>query len=781
MKNYILFLFILFTGHAFATPGIHEALKNPSAITVLKFSGEKDEASLFMKNASRFTALTQVQLTGISDSLLAEQDIAAIAACPSVTKISFDKCGFAHLSYAIKMLVSVKEVEISGCPKLNVDDAFTCLSGMPSLKSISYSTAQLTRIPKTFQLVRGLDRISISNTDLALADGYALNTQGANSLFTSEKLQLGFGTSVLLLEYSCYDKKSAKEHISIMRDMLQGVACLNGEMILPQKPAAFTRQHPFVKPPFVGLDVRKNTYSTSAVSGGKIEYPSGTQIFIPDHAFVDANGNEVKGEVTIDYREFRNPVDILVSGITMVYDTGGQKTNFESAGMFELNASVNGKEVFLAPGKKVNMNFAVVDTASSYNFYRLDEKNGWEYLGKPGDAVKAESKNAINDMGAVEMYNKQLSYRRVDRNMYDSISFADRYADTNYIHMHKKVSSVFVRKVKPKRYSTISFTKTYGGKDFTVVEISFSRHQHPELSAFSRTQWMINKKMSAAQVRKLYGPKRGLHDIRLEYDGDAGFTIELKDLHGFEQLAVTPVSIVNGKPVAYKARECKWRYKSYSKQLKGRGKRLASEIKRDEKHYLQAKAKVPKDDSMAVWQAVRNYMTPTEQQLSFVEWKQFVRGKLTTLKNEVNALASNTADMLRSLTLDGFGVYNCDQIQRLENPVQIFAACMNESGNKQALSTIYIIDNHTNGVLTYSGGYDMKKTTYGIEIAFSPQYQTSMLAVGADGQMYIAGPAEFTRGSFESGRDHTFNVVTAGEGQTIGQLREMLMPQPENK
>ena len=51
MKKYILPLFVLFAVNAFATPGIHEALKNPSGVTVLKFTGEKDEAMLVINVA----------------------------------------------------------------------------------------------------------------------------------------------------------------------------------------------------------------------------------------------------------------------------------------------------------------------------------------------------------------------------------------------------------------------------------------------------------------------------------------------------------------------------------------------------------------------------------------------------------------------------------------------------------------------------------------------------------------------------------------------------------
>ncbi|HET6991811.1 MAG TPA: hypothetical protein VFJ43_10825, partial [Bacteroidia bacterium] len=379
MKTIFLFISCLLVGSVFGTPGIQEALKNPASVTVLQFNGSANEARLFTRNVSKFTALQQIIISGISDSIQAEQDLIAVASCSNVKKLSIANCGFSHLSGALKMLVSVNDLEISGCRNLEIASAFSSVSEMPSLKTISYSTDKLVRIPRSFIRMRNLEKISIHNNDLSLADGYALNNSTRASLTAKESLQLGFGGASLILEYTCFDKVSAKEHIGIMRDMLQGAGGMNDEMILPQKATAFTRENPLIKTPIPGLDVFKNVYSTNASTGGLIEYPSGTKILIPGNAFVDADGNEVKGNVTIDYREFRDPVDILVSGIPMVYDSAGQRGDFQSAGMFELNASVEGKEVFLAPGKKVDLEFAVVDTASTYNFYRLDPTAGWVY------------------------------------------------------------------------------------------------------------------------------------------------------------------------------------------------------------------------------------------------------------------------------------------------------------------------------------------------------------------------------------------------------------------
>jgi hypothetical protein len=779
MKYFFLFLFPFFAGQTFAAPGIREALKNPSAVTVLKFSGEKEEAALFVKNASRFTALTQVLLAGIFDSILAEHDIAAIAACPSVTKVSFDKCGFAHLSYAIKMLVSVKEVEISNCPKLNIDGTFSCLAGMPSLKSISYSTSQLVRIPKSFQLIRGLDRISISNTDLSLADGYALNTQGAKTLFVNETLQLGFGTSMLLLEYSCYDKKSAKEHISIMRDMLQGVACLNGEMILPHRTAAFTKQHPLVKPPIAGLDIQKNVYTTDATTGGAIEYPSGTRIFIPDHAFVDKDGNTIDGNVAIDYREFRDQVDILVSGIPMTYDSAGQKGNFESAGMFEINASVDGQEVFLAPGKKLDLEFAVVDTTADYNFYHLDEEKGWiyqEHLGKTDNPVAVEEEDT-DYLPAFAFHRRTLVDLRRMPKLMDTTSLDARYADITYGYMEKNKKYAAAAAKDFFFASHWSLKKIVSKKAYCCFKINrrYRNGNNPEMSAFSNVIWKTTDNVRTKELKRLFRKKNGINDIRIYFDG-SGFQLEFKTYNGFRTIAAVPVRVINNKTVEYTAAMNRSRYKLYSRMLDQRKRRLTKDIKNNKNNVARWKRKLSAD-SVRHWKKLRPVMSQHQKNMSYAEWVAFA-GKQKFNSSAMNPMYSLSAagreynsQAYQKLSTFRFGIFNCDHTLPLPEPQEIFALCNVNGVKSKGTSTIYLLDQRRNMTITYNAMDESSP----VPIAFGKTHSYALVAISWDGLVSVGDADAFrTRRPID---DHTcvFETTSVSDQPLSAQDLRMLL------
>lgn len=791
MKNILLLLSCLFAGSAFGTPNIHEALKNPSTVTVLQLNGTINESNLLLKNAKRFSSLEKIIITGISDSILAEQDLIAVAACSHVSKLAFDKCGFAHLSGAIKMLVSVQEVEISNCEKLEINSAFSSLAGMPSLNSISYSTAQLQRMPQSFTRMRAMKKISISNTDLSLADGYALNYSNPTSLFAKEELELGFGENSLILEYSCYDKTSAREHISIMRDMLQGANGMNKEIILPQRPKAFTRENPLVKPPIAGLDVRKNIYTTNATTGGVIEYPSGTKIFIPDHAFVDANGNAVEGNVTIDYREFRDQVDILLSGIPMTYDSAGVKGNFESAGMFELNASVNGQEVFLASGKKVDIEFSVVDTASTYNFYRLDAKKGWEYQNTTG-TVESKVDNSVGtktggstivvSQAARDFVNRTMYNRRKKPALNDTTAFDRIYSDTSYFYMTKNTTATKLSVRKRFKESTKwRMQKVTSGKGEYCFYLT-NRYKstmygdnNPEMSVYRHIIWRLNDSQDKQTLRNLRSIYSGVNDIRVSYQGGSDYSIELKLPNGFMTISASPVYVnYKGERKEISEKRCKQMDKNYNKILKNRKRGYTNAIhhriymiKRwDSRMHL---------DSLKQWNQSKKMMSGTELAMDFPNWVAYAKknGGFNYSTGSFSTEATQQSGAVyQALSVMKFGVYNCDQIQRMKNPVQVFALAYTNGNVPQNAAQMFVVDKNKNQVFSYNGFSGAP-----IQIAFGEKEENKLIVVNEDGSVAFSDVNQFNeRKGTPQGNTRFESIAVSEKPVSTQQLREIIFP-----
>lgn len=137
---------------------------------------------------------------------------------------------------------------------------------------------------------------------------------------------------------------------------------------------------PLVRLPVKEWDMAFSSHTLDAQKGGIISLKSGTIIRIPGSCVVDENNGAVNGKVEYRFREFIDPIDIALSGIPMQYDSAGTSYYFETAGMTELRAFQGGKELKMAAGKKVEITLKN-EVSGAYNLYQLDEENGWKPKG----------------------------------------------------------------------------------------------------------------------------------------------------------------------------------------------------------------------------------------------------------------------------------------------------------------------------------------------------------------------------------------------------------------
>jgi hypothetical protein len=134
-----------------------------------------------------------------------------------------------------------------------------------------------------------------------------------------------------------------------------------------------------------------DTFLVNSEKDTTLVYTSGTQIKIPGGVFVDEKGEAVKGKVNIHYREFHKVSEILLSSIPMRYDSAGKEMYFESAGMFDISATQNSKQVYIRNDRSLEVAMSTLDRSETkYNQYLLDEKTGqWKFMKKDEVAVFA--------------------------------------------------------------------------------------------------------------------------------------------------------------------------------------------------------------------------------------------------------------------------------------------------------------------------------------------------------------------------------------------------------
>lgn len=103
---------------------------------------------------------------------------------------------------------------------------------------------------------------------------------------------------------------------------------------------------------------------------------NGMNVNIPANSLVDANGSPVTGAVNLDITEYYTAADIILGGITMNYNDGNKTYDFESDGMFTINATQKGKELFVQAGKTINIETVRNSKKDGYQFFGL-EKETW--------------------------------------------------------------------------------------------------------------------------------------------------------------------------------------------------------------------------------------------------------------------------------------------------------------------------------------------------------------------------------------------------------------------
>lgn len=222
---------------------------------------------------------------------------------------------------------------------------------------------------------------------------------------------------------------------------------------------------PFVNPPIDALSIPSNSFVVNTEMDSTIVHTTGSIISIPSGAFVDEDGKDVKGKVEIHYREFHDPIDIMLSGIPMNYDSAGITYQLESAGMFEITATQDGKPLTLKPNKSLTVNMiSHTNNATDYNIYNLDTvKQTWEYI----------SENTAKNNTCVS-------------------AFEDRVGD---VSKTKDELKAFVAKEKP-------IQPRKSSPERNNFSIDFSKDEFPELAVFTGLKFEPTDKKYNAELSK---------------------------------------------------------------------------------------------------------------------------------------------------------------------------------------------------------------------------------------------------------------------------------------
>jgi hypothetical protein len=341
-------IFFLFAASAIAQDPAAGSDSLFTKTTFLEISLQ-DQAAVnkFRNEVSSFTELSTLTISGAFDSLAIEQLVQTAARIASLKELRLYNNDLQVLPASLNLLATVQILVLHDNDDLDLQRSAAVLNGMPSLKKLETEIYTIHDVESVLPILSSLSEITLINKDEFISDSEFSSFNGEPAHFRYELPRTG--SQPLGINYISLAGILDNDEAKALSEQFEGKKNYNGSGASYE----FIPKYRNVTPPIEGIDVERSLYVINPSLENTLIYPSGTRLYIPPDAFRTPAGTLPSGNVTISYREFRDPVDCLVSGIPMRYDTAGAVETFESAGMFEINAGDRNGRLELAPEKRI--------------------------------------------------------------------------------------------------------------------------------------------------------------------------------------------------------------------------------------------------------------------------------------------------------------------------------------------------------------------------------------------------------------------------------------------
>ena len=547
---------------------------------------------------------------------------------------------------------------------------------------------------------------------------------------------------------------------------------------------------------------------------------SGTKINIPADALVYEDGTPVQGEVEVRYREFRDFADFIATDIPMLYDHQHQ---FESAGMFEMEASQGDRSVFVKKDAFVDVDFMMTsDTIDNLNFYAY--KNGkWETLG-PLDRTTQQNTFNVNTpcqarynyrMPALKkdtlttflnaMKTGYYLSKEADFEQYYQIGFLGleerfndfRYAGENYLHY--KLDRIDWDRVNAAMPIGFKYNEEYIQVDPLLTEVRLpeglkarfyfrSRKasdglHNDELKVIENRDWMVlskGKHEAGKRAAILKVLASNYMDIRVSYLGDLNFQFVLKGIGTHDTLVAQPVFT----KVERKDKEsvCNMIIANYNRKhdthVKEFDKRMAF-CKENWTYFLAfSKSIMPANElchGVNSWLRFfgKNKGIMTKRYYAYSGLGDNVASIRPLLTKAMQGTAISLDEipslpeeaLAQRLSVNGFGVFNCDAIWRMgEERLMITGDFQDIEGEPIDVKSVNVVDYELNGIVRF----------YSTEFTFNPTRKIALIVRNYFGETYIVHVDEVQKHQYEKGNKTYVLEAEPIVRNTIESIRDAL-------
>ncbi|MBL7930991.1 MAG: hypothetical protein JNL60_03760, partial [Bacteroidia bacterium] len=127
-----------------------------------------------------------------------------------------------------------------------------------------------------------------------------------------------------------FNTQKINEQVKQTTEMIEQMSALR-KLVRTNRPA-------YLRQPLPEISINDTGFVMDSRNTSYFNYNSGSVIKIDGNAFVTSEDEDYSGPVRIFYREFRNSVDIMLSGVPMNSMVNGEEKLFKSGGMYEIYA-----------------------------------------------------------------------------------------------------------------------------------------------------------------------------------------------------------------------------------------------------------------------------------------------------------------------------------------------------------------------------------------------------------------------------------------------------------
>jgi hypothetical protein len=491
---------------------------------------------------------------------------------------------------------------------------------------------------------------------------------------------------------------------------------------------------PLIHPPLKQVNVPYSSYQVNPSQSTELTYTTGSKIRIPKGAFKNEDGSAVTGNVDVRYREFHDPVDFFVSGISMTYDSAGRHFTFESAGMVEIYAYQHGKTLKMDPEKFIEIQMRSDIDGSAYNVYTMDTvaNKGWLYLGKDKivkEKPKQEDLLVQQKQGQVQLDNFKKEQDQL---------ISQEQARAGQVQGELKQVQQEVKKIEDTK--PVQPKKSDPKKQTFNMDVDAK--EFPEIAVYKNVLFEVgdeNKDFTPEMYKITW-------DDAVISEGKTKGSYIITLTKGREKHNVVTYPVFDGRNFDDAMKQYNTKFSEYTNKL---STRKEMEQKKQQEYD-------------ALVQQIKQQQEEYEQQVKELQKQQeeLLQKQMTSMKTQDR--------IFRVFTISKFGVYNCDSPHLYPKGANVNAMFTDASGSPVKMSNVvYLVDRQKVALFTYAGNPVSN-------FEFNPGSKNIAWGVTLNNELAVAFDGEFESKPRSGNADFKVQIIPETELTSLSKIKSLL-------